>query len=89
MSTRLFYYNSAVTLHFYDVNCNADSTTNLHPFPIPFPRVSKELLATAGDNSLCLVFQKLLLYREVKRSTHNKGSKFCIVTVAVNATDYF
>ena len=50
--------------------------------------VSKELLATAGDISFCLVFQKLLLYREVKRSTH-KGSKLCNVTVAVNATDCF
>ena len=52
------------------------------------PGVSKELLATAGDISFYLVFQKLLLYREVKRSTH-KCSKLCIVTVAVNVTDYF
>ena len=50
------------------------------------PGVSKELLATAGDISF--YFQKLLLYREVKRSTH-KGSKLCVVTVAVNATDCF
>ena len=47
---------------------------------------SKELLATAGDISFYLVFQKLLLYPEVKRSTH-KGSKLCIVTVAVKLCD--
>ena len=51
-----------------------------------YPGVSKELLATAGDISFCLVFQKLLLYY-VKRSTH-KGSKLCIVIIAVNATHY-
>ena len=50
-----------------------------------YPVVSKELLATAGDISFCLVFQKLLLYQHVNTSTH-KGSKLSIVTVAVNAT---
>ena len=43
-----------------------------------YPGVSKELLATASDISFCLVFQKLLLYCEVKRSTH-KSSKLRIV----------
>ena len=52
-----------------------------------YPGVSKELLATAGDISFCLVFQELLLYREVKRSTH-KGCKLCNVTVAVNVTHF-
>ena len=52
------------------------------------PGVSKELLVTSGDISFYLVFQKLLLYQEVKRSTH-KGSKLCVVTVAVNVTDCF
>ena len=44
-----------------------------------YPGVSKELLATAGDISFCLVFQKLLLYREVKRSTHIWGAVCCII----------